>query len=238
MSWSLFTSRNLLFGLPAPDSAAACSSHSNLNIIKNQSEHQPERHPTSTQNISKTSYTLQQYSSSLLNMAARQPNAAALAAAFATVSHEISLVPNLPTFNNGQNILAAIQAMNTNLTANINTMRTDLTTLTATVTTIRTDLTTLTATVDALNLRFDDLELRMRAESAYFSPFSNFIIITFYSSLNHTARVYNSHISNRNIPLRVLHDHRNTAVAGFPIDPASLMRLQGQTKSHIEELFH
>ena len=116
--------------------------------------------------------------------------------------------------------MTAIQAMNTNINN------------------LRTDVTTLTTDVNTLNTKFDGLELRMRAESAYFSPLSNFIIMTFYRSLNHTARVYNSHISSRDTPLRVLHDRRNVAVAGFPRDSASLMRLPGQTKSHIEELFH
>ena len=52
-------------------------------------------------------------------------------------------------------------------------------------------------------------------------------MITLYNSLNHTARLYNSHISSRDTPLRVLHDQRDMAMGGFPTDPASLMRLQG-----------
>lgn len=83
---------------------------------------------------------------------AAQPNAATLTAALVTAPQEIALVPNLPTFNNGQNIITAIQAMNTN----INNLRTDVTTLTTNVTTLTTD-------VNTLNTKFDGLELRMRA---------------------------------------------------------------------------
>ena len=133
----------------------------------------------------------------------------------------------MPTFNQAQSILDAIGR----LTTSIDNLRTDVTTLT-------TNVTALTTNVNTLDTRFDSLELRMRAESAYFSPFSNFIIMTFYSSFNHTARVYNSHISSQDTPLRILHDRRNAVVAGFPRDSASLMRLPGQTKSYIEELFH
>ena len=62
--------------------------------------------------------------------------------------------------------------------------------------------------------------------------------MTFYSSLNRTARVYNSHISSRETPLRELHDQRNVAVEGFPRDSSTLMGLTGQIKSHIEDLAH
>ena len=137
--------------------------------------------------------------------------------ALATVSHEIALVANLPTFNDGQRLTEALER----LTTSINTLRTD-------VNSLRTDV----------NSKFNDLELRMRAESVYFSLFLNFIIMTFYSSLNHTARVYNSHISSRDTPLRVLHDQHNMTIDGFPRDSASLMRLSGEIKSHIKELFH
>ena len=173
---------------------------------------------------------------------------AASSTALATASQEIALVPNMPVFNNGQNILAAIQHLSTNidnlrndvttLTTTVTTLTTNVNTLTADFNTLRTDVNTLRTDFNTLNTKFDGLELRMRAESAYFSPFSNFIIMTFYSSLNHTARVYNSHISSQDTPLRVLHDRRNAAVAGFPIDSASLTRLSSQIKSHIEELFH
>lgn len=43
------------------------------------------------------------------------------------------------------------------------------------------------------------------------------------------ARLYNSHITNRETQLRALYDQRNMAVDGFPRDSASLMRIQGQT---------
>lgn len=76
---------------------------------------------------------------------AAQPNAATLTAALVTTPQEIALVPNLPTFNNGQNIITAIQAMNTNINN------------------LRTDVTTLTTDVNTLNTKFDGLELRMRA---------------------------------------------------------------------------
>ena len=177
-----------------------------------------------------------------------QPNIGKLVVPFtttstapATASQEIALVLNIPAFNNGQNILAAIQAMSTNVGNLITTMRTDITTLTTDVATLTTDIATLTTDVNTLctnmNTRFDNLELRISAESVYFSLFLIFIIIIFYSSLNYSARVYNSRISSRDTPLRVLHDQRNIAVAGYPRDSASLMRLSGQTKSHIEELF-
>ncbi len=160
-----------------------------------------------------------------------QPDVRKLAEAFTTsstalaaASREIALVVNLPTFNNGQRIFEAIER----LTTSIDNLRTDVITLRTDVNTLRTDV----------NSKFDSLELRMRAESADFSSFSKFIMMTFYSALNHTARVYNSHISSRDTPLRVLHDQHNMAVEGFPRDSASLMRLSGQTESHIEKLFH
>jgi len=153
-----------------------------------------------------------------------QPNIGNLTEAFTTsskalavVSQEIAHVANLPAFNNGQHLLEAIER----LTTSINKLGTDLNTL-------RTDM----------NSKFDSLNLRLGAESAYFSPFSNFIIIIFYSSLNHTARVYNSRISSRDTPLRALHDQYNRAVAEFPRDSASLMRLPGQIKSQVEKLSH
>ena len=136
--------------------------------------------------------------------------------ALATVSQEITHLVNVPAFNNGQRILEAIER----LTTSVNTLTTDINTL-------RTDM----------NLRFGSLELRLRAESAYFFS-ENFIMITFYSSQNHTARVYNSHISSRDTPLHKLYDQHNRVVEGFPRDSASLMRLSGQIKSHIKSLFH
>lgn len=115
-------------------------------------------------------------SSSLLNMEA-QPDVGKLTEAFktsstalATASYEIALVANLPTFNDGQRLFEAIERLN----ININNLRTDINTLKTDVNTLRTDM----------NSKFDSLELRMRAESAYFSPSSNFIIMTFYGSLN------------------------------------------------------
>ena len=105
----------------------------------------------------------------------------------ATASQEIALVPNLPTFNNGQNILAAIQTMNTNivnlrtdfttirtdvntLRTDVATLRTDVNTLRTDVNTLRTDVNTLRTDVNTLDTKFDDLDLRMRAESAYILP--------------------------------------------------------------------
>ncbi|KAL2058306.1 hypothetical protein ABVK25_001032 [Lepraria finkii] len=99
------------------------------------------------------------------------------------------------------------------MNTNINNLRTDITTL-------RTDVTTLTTDIYTLNTKFDGLELRMRAEP-----------------LNNTARVYNSYISSRDTPLRVLHDRRNVAVAGFPRDSASLMRLPGNTLTTLLNAF-
>ena len=186
-----------------------------------------------------------------------QPNIGRLTEAFtlssralADVSHEIAHVVNLPAFNNGQHIVEAIER----LTTSINTLRTDVTTLRTDMnsrftnmntdmnsrfTNMNTDMNRRFANMNTdMNRRFDSLDRRLGAESAYFSPFSNFIIIIFYSSLNHTARVYNSHISSRETPLHPLHDQHNMAVEGFPRDSASLMRLSSQTKSHIEKLCH
>lgn len=160
-----------------------------------------------------------------------QPNIVTLTEAFstssralATVSHEIAYVANLPAFNNGQHLVEALARM----TTSINNLATEVTTLRTEVTTLRTDM----------DSRFDSLNLRLGAESAYFPPFSDFIIIMFYSSLNHSARVYNSHISSRHTPLRALRNQNNIAVAGFPENSATLMGLTGQTKSHIEKLSH
>ena len=119
--------------------------------------------------------------------------------ALATASHEIALVTNVPAFNDGQRLLEAIER----LTTSVDNLRTDM------------------------NSKFDSLELRMRAESVYFPPFPSFIVMTFYSSLNHRAITYNSHISSRDTPLRVLHNQRNMVVEGFPRDAANLMRLSG-----------
>lgn len=110
-----------------------------------------------------------------------------------------------------------------NLTTTVNTLRADVTTLRADVTNLKADM----------NTKFDNLELSRRAESVYFFPFSNVIMITIYSSLNQTARVSNSHISTRDIPLHALHDRQNMAVDGFPRDSASLMRtFWSDTVSH------
>ena len=181
-----------------------------------------------------------------------QPNIVTLTEAFstssralATVSHEIAHVANLPAFNNGQHLVEALARMTTsinNLATEVTTLRTEVTTLRIEVTTLRTDFTTLRTEVTTLRTdmdsRFDSLNLRLGAESAYFPPFSDFIILMFYSSLNHSARVYNSHISSRHTPLRALRNQNNIAVAGFPENSATLMGLTGQTKSHIEKLSH
>ena len=140
--------------------------------------------------------------------------------ALAAASHEIALVANVPTFNDGQRLFEAIER----LTTSVDNLRTDLNTIRIDLNTVRTDLNTMRAD---MNSKFDSLELRMRAESACFSLFLSFIIMTFYSSLNHTARLYNSHISSRDTPLRMLHNQRNMVVEGFPRDSANLMRLSG-----------
>ena len=113
-----------------------------------------------------------------------QPNVGKLAEAFktsstalATASYEIALVANLPTVNDGQRLFEAIERLN----ININNLRTDINTLKTDVNTLKTDVNTLRTD---MNSKFDSLELRMRAESAYFFPFSIFIIMTFYSSLS------------------------------------------------------
>ena len=117
-----------------------------------------------------------------------QPNVQKLAEAFTTsstafaaASHEIALVPNLPTFNDGQRLLDAINRVNTNIDnlrtdvnavkEDVNALKTDFNTLKTDVNTLKTDVTTLKTDVTTMNGKFDNLELRMKAESAYFSPF-------------------------------------------------------------------
>ncbi|MCJ1336183.1 hypothetical protein MMC09_001459 [Bachmanniomyces sp. S44760] len=96
------------------------------------------------------------------------------------------------------------------LTIVVESLRTDVHTLRTEVTTLRTDF----------NHRFDNFELRLQA-----------------NSYNQVAQIYNSHISNSNIPLRGLHDHRNMAVNGFPIDSATLKRLQAPALTALLEAF-
>ena len=89
----------------------------------------------------------------------------------------------IPLMSGGQRFLELVDqsyASNNDPRADINTLRTDITTLS-------TDM----------NRKLDILELRIRSDSAYFSPAAKFVMITFYSSLNHTARLYNSHMSSR-----------------------------------------
>ena len=106
---------------------------------------------------------------------AAQPNIGRLTQAFTTssralavVSEEIAHVSNLPAVNNGQQLSDAINR----LTTSINNLATDFNTLRTDVNTLRTDVNTLRAD---MNSGFDSLNLRLRAESAYFSPLSNFI---------------------------------------------------------------
>lgn len=152
-----------------------------------------------------------------------QPDLEKLSGALTTASHEIGLFRNVPNFNDGQRLFQAIERLSTS----INNLGTQVGTLRTEVVTLRTEM----------NAKFDTLELRMSAESAHFSAFSSFLVLIFYSSLNHTARIYNSHISNRNTPLRMILDQRKMMVEGFPRDPAHLMQLTGKTKYHIEKLY-
>lgn len=126
----------------------------------------------------------------------------------------------MPTFDAGQRILDAIQRLSTT----VDDMRVDLNSVRVDLNSIRVDLNSLRADV---NGKFEGLELRMSAESAYFSPVSSFTILIYYSSYNHTARVYNSHVSSRDTPIRELYNQRNVAEPGFPRDSAALMRLPG-----------
>ena len=94
----------------------------------------------------------------------------------------------IPLMSSGQRFLELVDqssASTNDPRADINTLRTDITTL-------RTDM----------NRKLDILELRIRSDSAYFSPAAKFVMITFYSSLNHTARLYNSHMSSRHSHFR------------------------------------
>ena len=73
--------------------------------------------------------------------------------AFATASQEIARVPNVPSFDNGQRILKAIQA----LTRTVESLQSDVTSLRTDITDLRTHM----------NGRFELLELRMDAESDF-----------------------------------------------------------------------
>ena len=97
--------------------------------------------------------------------------------------------------------------------ASINDLRADINTLRTDITTLRTDM----------NRKLDILELRIRSDSAYFSPAAKFVMITFYSSLNHTARLYNSHMSSRGTPhshfTKHILEHRGSRGPGFLFNP-------------------
>ena len=134
------------------------------------------------------------------------PNIGRLSDAFTTASRELALVANLPALDDGQRLLQAIER------------------LTRTVENLGTDM---NAMRDEMNNKFDNLELRLSAELASFIFSSSLIIITIFSSRNHSARLYNSHITSRETPLQKLYDQRNLVIDGFPRDPATLMRLTG-----------
>ena len=84
-----------------------------------------------------------------------QPNFERMSEAFATASQEIARIPNVPSFDNGQRILEAIEAS----TRTVESLRSDVTSLRTDVTSLRTDM----------NDRFKLLELRMDAELDLFS---------------------------------------------------------------------
>lgn len=108
--------------------------------------------------------------------------------ALAVASHEIALVANFPAFNDGERPFEAMER----LTTSTDTLKADM------------------------NDRLESLGLYLRAESAYSSLFLNFIVIIFCSPLNYMAKVYNSHISSRDTPLRILHDQHNMTVERIP----------------------
>ena len=93
-----------------------------------------------------------------------QPNFERMSEAFVTASQEIARVPNVPSFNNGQQILEAIEiltrtvgSLRSDVTRDVSSLRTDITNLRTDITNLRTDM----------NGRFELLELRMNAESDY-----------------------------------------------------------------------
>ena len=106
-----------------------------------------------------------------------QPDVKKLAKAFttsftalATASHEIALVSNIPTFNDGQRIYDAIERLSRNVDAISRNMDAISRNMDAGFNSFSTELASLR--VD-MNSKFDNLELRMRAESAYILPIIN-----------------------------------------------------------------
>lgn len=116
-----------------------------------------------------------------------QPDVGKLAEAFTTsstalaaASREIALVVNLPTFNHGQRIFEAIER----LTTSIDDLRTDVITMRTDIRTLRTDM----------NSKFENLELRMSAESAdFFLNFQSFI-------MNDILQCFQSHGQSVQLP--------------------------------------
>ena len=107
---------------------------------------------------------------SLLAMDA-QPDIAKISEAFAissaahaTASKEISLMTNLPAFNEGQRLYNIIER----LSASVDALTTEVGRLRTEVGTLRTEVGTLRTEVGALrtdmNARFERLELRLNAE--------------------------------------------------------------------------
>ena len=103
-----------------------------------------------------------------------QPNFERVSEAFSTASQEIVRIPNVPSFDNGQRILEAIEA----LTRAVGSLRSDMISLRTDVNGLRTNMNGLQTDINGLrtetnglrtdmNGRFELLELRMNAESVY-----------------------------------------------------------------------
>jgi phage shock protein A len=89
-----------------------------------------------------------------------RPNPQLLAQHFRSCAQEVEKLDNLPAFNQGQPLLAAIQRIEVAMTA----ISTDVTALRTDVTALRTDMTALRTDMTALGGRFDTLQLQVTAE--------------------------------------------------------------------------
>jgi uncharacterized protein YlxW (UPF0749 family) len=77
---------------------------------------------------------------------------------FVTASQEIAHIPNIPALNNGQHLLDAING----LTRSVEGLRTEVASLRTEVASLRTEVTSLRTD---MNSKFENLNLRLSAES-------------------------------------------------------------------------
>jgi hypothetical protein len=120
---------------------------------------------------------------------------ATVSVAYSTASQEVARIPNVPTFNDGQRLFEAINNLNTSMTERFVALEDKIATLDRTMNT----------RFDAVGRRFDALELSQTVEYVLWDL--DFIIVTLLlSRYNNAARLENSTITNRDIPLRALHD--------------------------------